>query len=826
MTLFPPGDDRLPEPRAEEPSDTERTEIRGGEVFAVATTPDILPVPDSSVHELVGQGLDHYRIESLVGVGGMGAVFRGRDQRLDRVVAIKVVPMSHRRAEAMRRFRMEAQSAAKLDHPNIARVFYVGETDRWSYIVFEFIEGTNLRQLVLERGPLSIDDATRFACQVAEALQHAHERGVVHRDIKPSNILIGLDGRAKIVDMGLARTTDLDRSTADLTASGVTLGTFDYISPEQAHDPRDADVRSDIYSLGCTLYFLLTGQAPFPDGTALQKLLMHGTKMPEDPRCFRNDVSDALIAILRKMMAKKPKDRYQEPIDLVNDLRMLAAIDSLDWRHELPEEALHSAQSGRTWWEFSLPGLVCISCIALVTLWLYNENQRSAVYVIPRVEVTEIASSGVDSNVDSSGAANVLPETPRAPTAMDSIVEALPTPESSAEAQAAVTTIVVTEGRETVMSSIRKPYESARTLEEAIARWQSTDAIERIILTAPVTRLQQTIAIDRVSNGRPLRLEGAGSQRPRIILEYSSIRSTVDMNVSWFQINASSVEFRGLDFDSTFKTLDGVSSSLFQVAAGGRLSMVDCTLTAQSQSNGRLPSIVSFRDASAQGSSVSGIQVKRSAIRGQGDLIRVESKDRIEMEIEDSWIALSGSVIDVEGSKSMNRSPRIRMELNHVTSISLSPWIRIRMGASNPYPVAFVRTANESIFSGSTTFVEWDASNVGDWPFAAQAKRIEDLGRWIDLRGLDNVYDLPSMMRLVQVIMSMSSEEVSIDSDSNLLRNERGMELLAAWQTAPPWNAARMHILTPKTTQWSHAGLQPGCHNELLPPFPETPTLP
>ncbi|MFM7929539.1 MAG: serine/threonine-protein kinase, partial [Pirellula sp.] len=194
----------------------------------------------ADIQSLVGSLLDHYRIESLVGQGGMGAVYRAIDQRLDRVVAVKVVPILHRKADTLRRFRIEAQSAAKLDHPNIARVYNVGETQQWNYIVFEFIEGINLRQLVLDRGPLSVDDATHFVCQVSDALQHASERGVVHRDIKPSNILLATDGKAKIVDMGLARTTALDRSQGDQTASGTTLGTFDYISPEQAHDPRDA----------------------------------------------------------------------------------------------------------------------------------------------------------------------------------------------------------------------------------------------------------------------------------------------------------------------------------------------------------------------------------------------------------------------------------------------------------------------------------------------------------------------------------------------------------------------------------------------------------
>jgi len=199
--------------------DLDKTEVRGvSDLQEEATEPRIAPVRE--LESLAGSSLDHYLIESLVGQGGMGAVYRGRDQRLDRIVAIKVVPITNRKADAMRRFRIEAQSAAKLDHPNIARVYYVGETDRWSYIVFEFIEGINLRQLVLDRGPLSVDDATHFTCQVAEALQHASDRGVVHRDIKPSNILLGTDGLAKIVDMGLARTTALDRSSGDQTASG------------------------------------------------------------------------------------------------------------------------------------------------------------------------------------------------------------------------------------------------------------------------------------------------------------------------------------------------------------------------------------------------------------------------------------------------------------------------------------------------------------------------------------------------------------------------------------------------------------------------------
>jgi serine/threonine-protein kinase len=160
--------------------------------------------------------------------------------------------------------------------------------------------------------------------QMAEALDHAANQNVVHRDIKPSNILCTADGRAKLVDMGLARAGQLETDTCDLTASGVTLGTFDYISPEQGHDPRDADVRSDLYSLGCTMYFVLTGQAPFPEGTPLQKLLKHAREMPIDPAKLRPDVPNELTSVLGKLLAKQPEDRYQRPSELLFALSRVA----------------------------------------------------------------------------------------------------------------------------------------------------------------------------------------------------------------------------------------------------------------------------------------------------------------------------------------------------------------------------------------------------------------------------------------------------------------------------------------------------------------------
>lgn len=354
---------------------------------------------------LEGRQLDHFAVDQMIGGGGMGAVFRGRDLRLDRVVAIKVIPSARRDPETLRRFRLEAQAAAKLDHPSIARVYYVGEAEQWNYIVFEFIDGVNIRDLVEMEGPLSVDDAVYYTRQVAEALQHAYDRDVVHRDIKPSNILVTAAGAAKVVDMGLARNTALDRSTADETASGVTLGTFDYISPEQARNPRDADVRSDLYSLGCTLFFMLTGNPPFPEGTALQKLLSHGSQAPPDPRGWREDLSDELFEITMKLMAKRAGDRYQTPTELISDLVMLAEVENLP-RSQSPGTMLvpnHSAQASLL--EANLPWLVAVAfLLASTILWLASVQSQANIFIepleySPRLE--EAVSAASDSPVSS-----------------------------------------------------------------------------------------------------------------------------------------------------------------------------------------------------------------------------------------------------------------------------------------------------------------------------------------------------------------------------------------------------------------------------------------
>jgi serine/threonine-protein kinase len=294
---------------------------------------------------LQGHFLGPYRLDEFVGGGGMGAVFRALDTTLDRVVAVKVLSRQQSNDEEMlKRFRNEAQSAARLDHENIGRVHAVGSDDGWHYIVFEYIEGTNLRDVIVREGPFDLARTIDVTIQVADALEHASERDVVHRDIKPSNIIITPTGRARVVDMGLARMQAV-AGREDLTVSGMTLGTFDYISPEQARDPRDADVRSDLYSLGCTLFFMLAGRAPFAEGTVVQKLLQHQQGEPPDVCAQRPDVPERLAGVVARLMAKQPADRYQRPAALVADLRAVADELGFDIAALKVETAVEGAEA-------------------------------------------------------------------------------------------------------------------------------------------------------------------------------------------------------------------------------------------------------------------------------------------------------------------------------------------------------------------------------------------------------------------------------------------------------------------------------------------------
>jgi serine/threonine-protein kinase len=324
-----------------------------------------------------GDRLEHFELVQYVGGGGMGRVFRGVDTRLRRTVALKILPPEQALdEETVLRFRNEAQSAARLDHENIARVYHVGEDRGLHYIVFEFIEGINIRNLVERKGPLPLGEAVNYTLQVAEALAHADARNVVHRDVKPSNLLITPEGQVKLIDMGLARLKRLDRSAADLTASGVTLGTFDYIAPEQARDPRNADVRSDIYSLGCTFFYMLAGRPPFPEGTVLQKLLQHQGDQPPDIRQFRPDLPDEAAHLLSKMLAKNPNHRYRDSAELVGEILLLARQIGLRPAGRGGREVWAPGRRATALLQRHLPWVAPVAALACIVLVLHFFPRR------------------------------------------------------------------------------------------------------------------------------------------------------------------------------------------------------------------------------------------------------------------------------------------------------------------------------------------------------------------------------------------------------------------------------------------------------------------
>ncbi|WP_422930672.1 serine/threonine-protein kinase [Singulisphaera sp. PoT] len=367
---------------------------------------------------MAGDRIESFELEEAIGAGGMGAVFRALDTRLDRHVALKILPPEQAiDPEVVQRFYQEGRAAARLDHENIARVYTIDHDQKYHFIAFEYIEGTTIRQRVERNGPLPIDEAINFTLQIAGALVHAAERGVVHRDIKPSNIIVTPHGRAKLVDMGLARS--FERGSDDgLTQSGMTLGTFDYISPEQARDPRDVDVRSDLYSLGCTLFHMLTGRPPFPEGTVLQKLLQHQEDTPPDVRSLNPAVPTDLANILVKLMAKDPDRRYQTPEQLVRDL--LTVAGALGLRSVSPEGLTWMAASHTPTWERHLVWGVPTLALALVVAGLVwvgqdTDSQRGRPFIPENYAKAATPVASPTGKVAEPGGANLAVTTPPAP---------------------------------------------------------------------------------------------------------------------------------------------------------------------------------------------------------------------------------------------------------------------------------------------------------------------------------------------------------------------------------------------------------------------------
>ncbi len=294
-----------------------------------------------------GARLGKYKILAHIATGGMGTVYKASDEELGRVVALKVLDTDMAgKPSTLERFRREARHAARLSHKNIVTLYEYGHVNGVYFLALEFVDGIDLYDYIERKGRLAPEESRRILVQAVKALDHAYLQGITHRDIKPSNFLLTRDEdrmRVKLTDLGLARKADEEEFR--VTRAGSTVGTIDYLAPEQARDSASADIRSDIYSLGCTLYHMLAGTPPFSEGGLGERVLKHLQEEPPDIRQFNPQVSDEMWAVLLRMLAKKPEDRYQTPAELLDALKALPPQASDGEPVRLPRSKPKAARS-------------------------------------------------------------------------------------------------------------------------------------------------------------------------------------------------------------------------------------------------------------------------------------------------------------------------------------------------------------------------------------------------------------------------------------------------------------------------------------------------
>jgi serine/threonine protein kinase len=283
--------------------------------------PDKLFVAPPGHNDISGTTLGNYKLVRKIAQGGMGVIYEAIQINLDRKVALKVLTTElATRPEFLARFEREAKSAAALNHPNIVAVHDFGEADGRRYIIMEFIDGENLSEYISKRGKIPVENALAIVGQAAHALKAAAEKSIIHRDIKPSNLMLTRDGRVKVADMGLAKILTQD---SELTMSSVSIGSPHFIAPEQAGDSKNADHRVDIYSLGVTLLYLVTGKHAFDGDSPISVVLAHATKPLPTGADLGTELPAEVETFIRRMTEKDPANRYQDYDSLLADLQLV-----------------------------------------------------------------------------------------------------------------------------------------------------------------------------------------------------------------------------------------------------------------------------------------------------------------------------------------------------------------------------------------------------------------------------------------------------------------------------------------------------------------------
>ncbi len=668
--------------------------------------------PGSQHHPERGLRIGHFEVEERIGSGGMGAVFRAVDLELSRYVALKVLhPGIAADPALVARFRNEARACAQLNHDNVARVFFADEHDGIHYIAYEYADGLTIKEMIVDQGRLTPEETVNYAIQATLALSHVDAAGIVHRDIKPSNIILTKRGRIKVVDLGLARRDTTD-SIGDITVAGTTLGTFDYIAPEQARDPRTADIRSDIYSLGCTVYHMLTGRPPYPEGTALQKLLDHQGKTPPDPRQAYKDIPPELSIVVQKMMNTDPVRRYQDPGQLLADLLAIAAklglrsvpAEGIVWRRMAVTRVRELSGS------LFLTGAVLVLCATALVMHFTSTPPQSAEEDFKSV-VQSMLPPGARAVSSVPTAQTPLPVVASEDSNNSEETNASP-PDNTTESSETVTSANTNNGGDNmsppdigqtnqgggVASSAdkastpvpvppgAKPFRIVRAdrteqrRESLNMAWNDVSSGDEILLDFDVLPAP-TSSLSRPSNAaQSITLRAAQDRRPLI-----EFRGEGSQDQMFYLFNNLSLTIIGVDFRINVPNDSSDEWTMFECIGANQVRLQDCTIEVRNPT-GREVSIFRFEDAASESSQLdeTSVELHNVGVRGTCNLTIVAGQPVGRINIHQCAFALDGSLVKnigrlrQIGSASTGRRGQLLLDLQHTTSILAQPVIRMR----------------------------------------------------------------------------------------------------------------------------------------------------
>lgn len=701
------------------------------------------PTESGSSLNVAGLQIGQYLIQDRIGRGGMGAVFRATDLRLDRVVALKILAPDYTRDPAcVQRFHNEARAAAKLDHENIARIFSSGEDGGQQYIAFEYVSGTNVRDMIQQRGTLTPAETVNYLLQMVEALRHTSLAGVVHRDIKPSNIIITPSGRAKLVDLGLAR--HQTPGEEDLTVHGTTLGTFDYISPEQALDPRNVDVRSDLYSLGCTAYHMLTGEPPYNRGSMFQKVLdHHNTLEAPDAASLNPLVPQRLSQIVRRLMASQVDDRYQRPEDVTRDLLPLAGAFGVPVRGSLFADVSIS----RPFWvehrgwilAFSLLGLIgAIASLPPKETLPGPASSPAPILSLRQDGITSEPSTppertlpgsrpGANSERQTSSEQPPPPVSPRSGLLLGMLQErrsfASLQPAQPAEVSTSnipltnlTTTPTITEAAPLSNPAISKEVsfwtlsgngDGTRPIEKAYA------TLEAACLAAPDNSTIE-LRFDGESppqipirvEGKALRIRAANGHRPVLVFEAPG---PIGQPVTSRMITVVNGDLEMFDLDLVLRVPSGRPAeqwSVFSMVQAKKLTLLGVSVTLDNSPRQQPAAFFEWQapsgklmermmpDGMRRGSTE--VHVSDCLFRGEGDGFSLRDTQDVRVMLSNSAFALSGYLIkiDTQDSQQLASSlepPPFHIQMQHTTSMLQSGMVNVSVGEAGVAPTVDIR---------------------------------------------------------------------------------------------------------------------------------------